>query len=167
MLNALNEEIGSCYEKYYFHNIADIDFKFKCWRISTYWWKSYRKITRVFELLNIQVYDKENLSKTVTPDFHIFESGNDFDIDSFDSFIDEASEVLNETSWELSDFVVSIDNNSAHVSYLNKGLFKTKQNELVHSEWLESVYMVLDDGELKLKFLQSDLVNEVIEAIDQ
>ena len=129
--------------------------------------KAIGKLQEFFELLNIQVYEKENLSKIVTPDFHIFESGNDFDIDSFDSFIDEASEVLNETSWELSDFVVSIDNNSAHVSYLNKGLFKTKQNELVHSEWLESVYMVLDDGELKLKFLQSDLVNEVIEAIDQ
>lgn len=129
--------------------------------------KAIGKLQEFFELLNIQVYDKENLSKIVTSDFHIFEVGNDFDIDSFDSFINEASEVFNETSWELSDFVVSIDNNSAHVSYLNKGLFKTKQNELVHSEWLESVYMVLDDGELKLKFLQSDLVNEVIEAIDQ
>ena len=75
--------------------------------------------------------------------------------------------MFNETSWELSDFVVSIDNNSAHVSYLNKGLFKTKQNELVHSEWMESVYMVLENDELKLKFLQSDLVNEVIEALDQ
>ena len=129
--------------------------------------KAIGKLQEFFELLNIQVYDKENLSKIVTPDFHIFESGNDFDIDSFDSFIDEASEVLNETSWELSDFVVSIDNNSAHVSYLNKGLFKTKQNELVHSEWMESVYMVLENDELKLKFLQSDLVNEEIEAIDQ
>ena len=84
--------------------------------------KAIGKLQEFFELLNIQVYEKENLSKIVTPDFHIFESGNDFDIDSFDSFIDEASEVLNETSWELSDFVVSIDNNSAHVSYLNKGL---------------------------------------------
>ena len=129
--------------------------------------KAIGKLQEFFELLNIQVYDKENLSKIVTSDFHIFEVGNDFDIDSFDSFIDEASEVFNETSWELSDFVVSIDNNSAHVSYLNKGLFKTKQNELVHSEWMESVYMVLENDELKLKFLQSDLVNEVIEAIDQ
>ena len=129
--------------------------------------KAIGKLQEFFELLNIQVYDKENLSKIVTSDFHIFEVGNDFDIDSFDSFIDEASEVFNETSWELSDFVVSIDNNSAHVSYLNKGLFKTKQNELVHSEWMESVYMVLENDELKLKFLQSDLVNEEIEAIDQ
>jgi len=129
--------------------------------------KAIGKLQEFFELLNIQVYDKENLSKIVTSDFHIFEVGNDFDIDSFDSFINEASEVFNETSWELSDFVVSIDNNSAHVSYLNKGLFKTKQNELVHSEWMESVYMVLENDELKLKFLQSDLVNEVIEAIDQ
>ena len=129
--------------------------------------KAIGKLQEFFELLNIQVYDKENLSKIVTSDFHIFEVGNDFDIDSFDSFINEASEVFNETSWELSDFVVSIDNNSAHVSYLNKGLFKTKQNELVHSEWMESVYMVLDNDELKVKFLQSDLVSEVIEAAVQ
>ena len=129
--------------------------------------KAIGKLQEFLELLNIQVYDIENLSKIVTSDFHIFEVGNDFDIDSFDSFINEASEVFNETSWELSDFVVSIDNNSAHVSYLNKGLFKTKQNELVHSEWMESVFMVLENDELKLKFLQSDLVNEVIEAIDQ
>ena len=63
--------------------------------------------------------------------------------------------------------MVSIDNNSAHISYFNKGLFKTKQNELVHSEWMESVYMVLDNDELKVKFLQSDLVSEVIEAAAQ
>ena len=32
---------------------------------------------------------------------------------------------------------------------------------------MESVYMVLDNDELKVKFLQSDLVSEVIEAAAQ
>ena len=129
--------------------------------------KAVGKLYEFFEVLNIQVYDKEKLSEIVTPDFHIFEIGNDFSLDTFDSFIQEASELINETSWQLSNFVVSIDNNSAHISYFNKGLFKTKQNELVHSEWMESVYMVLDNDELKVKFLQSDLVSEVIEAAAQ
>ena len=119
--------------------------------------KAIGKLQEFFELLNIQVYDKENLSKIVTSDFHIFEVGNDFDIDSFDSFINEASEVFNETSWELSDFVVSIDNNSAHVSYLNKGLFKTKQNELVHSEWMESAI-----NKIRLPTITADLMPPTI-----
>ena len=41
-------------------------------------------------------------------------------------------------------------------------VFKTTDNELVISNWLESVYLVKEDGELKLKFLQSDLVNREI-----
>ena len=52
-------------------------------------------------------------------------------------------------------------------SYFNKGSFKTKQNELIRYDWMESVYMVLDGGELKLKFLQSDLVSEVTEQLGQ
>lgn len=129
--------------------------------------KAIKKLHEFFGLLDIQVYDKENLSKIVTPDFRIFEVGNDFNLDSFDSFIGGASETLDETKWELSNFVVSIDNKSAHISYFNKGSFKTKQNELIRYDWMESVYMVLDGEELKLKFLQSDLVSEVTEQLGQ
>ena len=126
-----------------------------------------RKLHDFFGLLDIQVYDKENLSKIVTPDFRIFEVGNDFNLESFASFIDGASETFNETSWDLSNFIVSIDNKSAHISYFNKGTFKTKKNELIHYDWMESAYMILDDQELKLKFLQSDVISEVIEQLGQ
>ena len=68
-----------------------------------------------------------------------------------------------ETKWELSNFDVSLDNKSAHISYFNKGLITTTQNESIHMNWMESVYMVVDDGELKLKFLQSDVVNQEVE----
>ena len=47
-------------------------------------------------------------------------------------------------------------------SYVNNGIFKTTNNETIYSHWLESTYMVLDDGELKIKFLQSDLVDREI-----
>ena len=129
--------------------------------------KAIEKLHEFFGLLDIQVYDKENLSKIVTPDFRIFEVGNDFNLDSFDSFIDGAAETLSETKWELSNFVVSIDNKSVHISYFNKGSFKTKQNELIRYDWMESVYMILDGEELKLKFLQSDVVSEVTEQLGQ
>ena len=49
--------------------------------------KVIEKLNEFFELLDIQVYDQEKLSRVVTPDFRIFEVGNDFDLDSFDSFI--------------------------------------------------------------------------------
>ena len=129
--------------------------------------KAIEKLHEFFRLLNIQIYDKENLAKIVTPDFRIFEVGNDFNLESFDSFIGEASETLSETTWELSNFVVSLDDNSAHISYFNNGAFKTNQNEMIRYHWMESAYMVLDGEELKLKFLQSDVVSEVTEQLGQ
>ena len=129
--------------------------------------KAIEKLHEFFRLLNIQIYDKENLAKIVTPDFRIFEVGNDFNLESFDSFISEASETLSETIWELSNFVVSLDDNSAHISYFNNGAFKTNQNEMIRYHWMESAYMVLDGEELKLKFLQSDVVSEITEQLGQ
>lgn len=121
------------------------------------------KLNEFFERLDIEVYNKEKLSEIVTSDFHIFEVGNDFDIDSFDAFIKGIFATVVETKWALSNFDVSIDNKSAHISYFNKGLIRTTQNESIHMNWMESVYMVVDDGELKLKFLQSDVVNQEVE----
>ena len=129
--------------------------------------KAIEKLHEFFRLLNIQIYAKENLAKIVTSDFRIFEVGNDFNLESFDSFISEASETLSETIWELSNFVVSLDDNSAHISYFNNGAFKTNQNEMIRYHWMESAYMVLDGEELKLKFLQSDVVSEVTEQLGQ
>ncbi|SVE37275.1 uncharacterized protein METZ01_LOCUS490129, partial [marine metagenome] len=45
------------------------------------------KLHEFFVLLDINDYEKENISRIVTNDFHIFEVGNDFDLDSFDLFI--------------------------------------------------------------------------------
>ena len=90
--------------------------------------------------------------------------GQDFTLDTFDAFIQEAQTTTVSTSWTLSDFVVSIEEQSAHVAYLNKGLFETTEQTLIHSFWMESAYMVVQDDEIKLKFLQSDLVNREVET---
>ena len=121
--------------------------------------KAISKLNQFFELLDLEVYQKENISKILTNDFHIFEMGKAWNMDEFDEFIQEASKPTLSTDWVLSNYVVSLDENSAHISYVNDGVFKTTDNELVISNWLESVYLVKEDGELKLKFLQSDLVS--------
>ena len=117
------------------------------------------KLNQFFLLLDLQVYEKEKVSKILTDDFLIFEMGKAWNMDEFDKFIQEASKTTISTDWVLSNYVVSIDDNSAHISYVNDGMFKTTDNELVISNWLESVYLVKEGGVLKLKFLQSDLVS--------
>ncbi|MFL2701937.1 MAG: hypothetical protein EVA52_00680 [Gammaproteobacteria bacterium] len=117
------------------------------------------KLNQFFELLNLEVYEKEKVSTILTDDFLIFEMGKAWNMDEFDEFIKEASKTTTSTNWALSNYVVSIDDNSAHISYVNDGVFETTDNELVISNWLESVYLVREEGELKLKFLQSDLVS--------
>ena len=121
------------------------------------------KLNQFFELLDFKVYKKENISQILTDDFQIFEMGKPWDMDEFDVFINDASKTTISTDWTLSDYKVSIDDNSAHISYVNNGVFSRTNNETIYSYWLESVYMVVENDQLKLKFLQSDLINREIE----
>lgn len=120
-------------------------------------------INGFFNALNIKNYNKTLLSQKVTSDFIIYEMGDKFTLNEFTDFIESAGYLgWESTEWFLSDFTISIDNNSAHVSYLNVGVFiypnpyapqvLLKENK----QWLESIYIVLEGDELKIKFLQSD-----------
>jgi hypothetical protein len=117
------------------------------------------KLNQFFNLLDIEIYQKEKILTILTDDFQIFEMGKAWDMNEFDEFLQDASKTTVSTDWVLSNYVVSIDDNSAHISYVNDGVFKTNDDESVISNWLESVYLVKEGAELKLKFLQSDLVN--------
>lgn len=120
------------------------------------------KIEEFFYLLDIERYDREEFSNVVTEDFQIFEDGLDLDLDSFHQFVTEATSSIIETEWTLSDFKVTLGTDSAHVSYYNNGIFKTADGESVHSFWMESVFLVIEEGELKVQFLQSDIVEREI-----
>jgi hypothetical protein len=120
------------------------------------------KLNQFFELLDVEVYKQEDISKILSKDFQIFEMGKSWSMEEFDIFLQEAAKTTVSTDWVLSEYEVSIDNSSVHISYVNNGIFKTINNETIYSHWLESIYMVLDNGELKLKFLQSDLVDREI-----
>ena len=129
-------------------------------------------INEFFSALNIKNYNKELLRQKVTSDFIIFEMGERFSLDEFANFIESSGFLEWEsTNWVLSDFIVSIDVNSAHVSYLNTGTFiypnpyKEGVTLKEDKKWLESVYIVLEGEELKIKFLQSDDIYSKISVL--
>ena len=116
-----------------------------------------------FNALNVKNYNKTLLSQKVTSDFIIYEMGDKFTLNEFTDFIESAGYLgWESTEWFLSDFTISIDNNSAHASYLNVGVFiypnpyapevLLKENK----QWLESIFIVREGEDLKIKFLQSD-----------
>ena len=120
-------------------------------------------INEFFIVLNIKNYNKDLLSQTVTSDFIIYEMGDKFKLNEFTDFIESAGYLEWEsTEWFLSDFTISIDSNSAHASYLNTGVFiypnpyaldiLLKENK----QWLESIFVVREGEDFKIKFLQSD-----------
>ena len=120
-------------------------------------------INEFFNVLNIENYNKDLLSQTVTSDFIIYEMGDKFTLNEFTDFIESAGYLgWESTEWFLSDFTISIDSNSAHASYLNTGVFiypnpyaldiLLKENK----QWLESIFVVREGEDLKIKFLQSD-----------
>jgi len=120
------------------------------------------KLEEFFYLLNVERYDQEAFSRVISDDFQIFEDGLDLDGESFHDFVTEATGAIVKTEWTLSDFKVTLNTDSAHISYYNYGVFETSSNESIHSYWMESVHLVIEEGELKVQFLQSDLINREI-----
>ena len=120
------------------------------------------KVEKFFELLDVEVYDSETIQKEITQDFRIFELGEDFTWDQFDRILAPFMQSTVSTDWILSDFRVSLDENSAHLSYYNEGVFVAADGEETRAKWLESVYLVKEDQQLKLAFLQSDLIDQQV-----
>jgi len=115
----------------------------------------------LFKALDVDKYNRNDFGLLITDDFQIFEKRKKMSLNEFFDFIDSAySGSTVSSDWELSDFVVSTDKKSAHISYLNEGTFVSKnadgQDEASKIKWLENVYLVKDDGRLKIKFLHSE-----------
>tara|TARA_B100001175_G_C19366452_1_gene569652 strand:+ start:490 stop:939 length:450 start_codon:yes stop_codon:yes gene_type:complete len=116
------------------------------------------KLEEFFYLLDVDRYEKDTFSRVITKDFQIFEDGLDLDQETFHEFVTEATGTVVKTDWVLSNFKVTLGTDSAHISYYNNGVFKTSNGENIYSFWMESVYLIIDEGELKVQFLQSDIV---------
>ena len=119
-----------------------------------------KAINNFFSALDVEKFDRNRVADLVTNDFRIYEMENDFTLEQFFEYVDSQSQGLSTTSWELSNYTVSIDEHSAHVHYSNKGEFVMTDDKgsekTLHIEWLESAYFVQENGVLKLKFLHSD-----------
>ena len=122
-----------------------------------------------FNAIDIDNLGNKLVYDHVTKDFVIYEMGEKYDLGSFLNVIKtHFKKGYVSTDWSLYDFKVSIDNNTAHISYFNKGKFVLIENGVKKEEnilWMESVYMKYEEEKLKLSFLQSDDISrEVIET---
>ena len=121
----------------------------------------------MFDSFSVESSDKNNFYNWVTDDYLLYEMGKTFTASEFLEFASSFNTI--EDDWELSDMKISIDNNSAHVYFKNKGRFVTLNNgqkTLLNYEWLESAYMVKVDGKLKIKFYFSDTINQSSQPIN-
>ena len=121
----------------------------------------------MFDSFSVESSDKDNFYNWVTDDYLLYEMGKTFTASEFLEFASSFNTI--EDDWELSDMKISIDNNSAHAYFKNKGRFVTLNNgqkTLLNYEWLESAYMVKVDGKLKIKFYFSDTINQSSQTIN-
>ena len=123
-------------------------------------------IKGMFRSFSVESDDRNNFYDFVTNDFVIYEMGEIFYASEFLAL--DFSKTI-EDDWKLSDFKISIDNESAHAYFKNTGRFITLnegKKRLLNKEWLESAYLVRVNGRLKIKFYFSDEVNQSSEEIE-
>ena len=99
----------------------------------------------------------EDFNSVVTDDFFIYENSRRYSKDEFIEFV-SGFDII-ETTREFKDIVIDTDINSAHISLNQIGEFivntpdgKVKMN----FNWLESAYIVKENGVLKYKFYFSE-----------
>ena len=117
-------------------------------------------IEGLFKALDMDNNDLKLWDNYVTPDFIIYEAGQKMTKQEFIDFVNWPA-TMKETNWALSDFRISIDQNAAHASLLNKGTFISENDSLRFTrnlEWLESAYLIKEGEVLKLKFYFSDRI---------
>ena len=116
---------------------------------------------------SIEVGSELNTNDYITDDFKIVELGGPYTLDEFWALIAESQgeNITISRKWDLSNWSISIDVNSAHVSYKNNGTFVTSiegEEVTTNPVWLESGYLVLENDELKIKYFQSEEVSDYL-----
>ena len=122
------------------------------------------KFYQFFETLSVDNPDKTKLYDLVTDDYYIFENERRYSMDEFIEFVNSFDMI--ESEWDLRDFVIDTDSESAHATLTNIGRFLVKTdsgNIVMNFEWLESAYLIKQNDDLKFKFYFSDAVKESIE----
>ena len=114
-------------------------------------------------LFEIVDQDIDRFGDIVTDDFFIFENSRTYTKDEFVDYVKSFGEFEAKRSFE--DVVIDTDQNSAHLSLKQHGEFivTTPEGKIqMIFDWLESVYMVKEQEQLKVKFYFSEVVNDTI-----
>ncbi|WP_289054354.1 DUF4440 domain-containing protein [Carboxylicivirga marina] len=113
-----------------------------------------------FDAIDVENDNPVLLDSYLTKDFILYEAGKKMNKGEMLEFF--ASFPIVKSSWELDDFRISIDENSAHVSLFNTGNFTVQTDSMEVQQvfkWLESAYLVKEDNVLKIKFYFSDNIS--------
>ena len=126
-----------------------------------------KTILNMLDSFSVESDNMENFKNFVTDDYVLYEMGQIMSADDFIAFAKSFNTI--EDDWTLSDMKISIDKNSAHAYFKNKGRFVSLNNgkkELSNYEWHESAYLVRVGDELKIKFYFSDTINQTTEPLN-
>jgi len=116
-------------------------------------------INGMFYAISTENDNPDLIYEYVTDDYILNEMGTQFNTESFLDLIATFNAI--EDDWVLSDMKISTDYNSAHISLANEGRFVVNTDTsktVLNYSWLESAYLVKQDGKLKIKFYFSDQV---------
>ena len=105
------------------------------------------------------VFNLGDFDSVVTDDFFIYENSKRYSKDEFIEFV--SSFDIIETTREFKDIVIDTDVNSAHISLNQMGEFivNTPEGKVkMNFNWLESAYIVKENGVLKFKFYFSEAI---------
>jgi len=126
-----------------------------------------KTIEGLFKAIDVENDNPDLLDNYITKDFILYENGIKMNKEEVKKFVAEFP--MTESNWELSDFRISTNINSAHISLFNTGnfLLQTDSTKIKQKyEWLESAYLVKEAGDLKIKFYFSDNITMETDTIN-
>lgn len=125
------------------------------------------KLDEFFATISVKNTDKDKVYELITDDYYIFENQKKYTMPEFQEYV--ASFDTLEDEWTLTNLDIDTDINSAHVTLNNTGKFKVNTPDgpiQMDFEWLESAYLVKQDGVLKFKFYFSEVVTSSITPLE-
>ena len=118
-------------------------------------------------LFEIVDNDIDRFGDVVTDDFFIFENSRTYTKDEFIDYVKSFGEFEAKRSFE--DVVIYTEQNSAHLSLKQHGEFivTTPEGKIqMMFDWMESVYRVKEQEQLKVKFYFSEAINDTIISLN-
>jgi hypothetical protein len=107
--------------------------------------------------------DVDKIREYLSEDFLIYELSRKWNTDEFIEFVKGFGNF--ESKRDFRNIIIDTDINSAHISLEHSGEFQLEKplqdgTTFLSYEWLESAYLVKENGKLKFKFYFSEQIND-------